>query len=255
MSNPTPETNLVISPCCHPKLTLEETLQAYSALGFSRYELFTGWAHSAVDVTGDPQAVRDLGARFGMRFTSFHLPPVNPARYEESLQETIHAARYAVATGATYLIYKATDRPTYIRASKPFLDAIEDLDVTVVVQNHAGSPISSEADYREVLAGIDPRVRALFEIGHFHAVGVAWQEAYALLRGRIGLVHVKDMIGPQSVPYGTGEVDLPAIFLQLTADGYQDPYVIEMEVADPENTLSYLAQAREYLAHVEGVTL
>ena len=82
-----------------------------------------------------------------------------------------------------------------------FLDAIEGLGVTPVVQNHSGTAVSSLADAREVHEGIaDGRMKALLEVGHFHAAGVLWPDACDYLGDRIVLVHVKDQVGKQSVP-------------------------------------------------------
>lgn len=99
-----------------------------------------------------------------------------------------------------------------------------------------------------MLDGIgDPRMKTLLEAGHFHSVGVSWREGYDLLRDTIALVHIKDQVGRQSVPFGTGEVDLPGLFRWMRSVGYTGDYVVEMEVADPENTLRYLADALAYL--------
>jgi sugar phosphate isomerase/epimerase len=238
---------LAISPCCNPELTLEEALAAYAPLGFTQFEAFTTWAKSALDITADPDAYARLAARHGFRFTSFHLPPVDDD-VDASLARAVNAARFAKAVGARIVLFKATSRRLYIGAAGPFLDAIEGLGLTPVLQNHYGTPISSLEDFREVLAGIgDARMKTLLEVGQFHAAGVSWRAGYELLGTSVALVHIKDQIGRQSVPYGRGEIDLPGLFAQLRADGYTGDYVVEMEVADRENTLRYLAEAVVYL--------
>lgn len=242
-----PTEKLVASPCCNPEMGVEEVLAAYSALGFRKFEVFTSWAKSAFDIGADPAAYRALGERYGLRFTSFHLPPVGDDQ-DESLARAVQAARFAAALGVEVVLFKATSRPNYIGAARPFLDAIADLGVTPVLQNHAGTAISSREDFREVLDGIgDPRMKALLEVGHFHKAGVSWRAGCDLLGDRIALVHLKDMIGGQSVPFGTGEIDLPALFRHLRALGYDGDYVVEMEVSDREHTLRYLADALHYL--------
>ena len=60
-------------------------------------------------------------------------------------------------------------------------------------------------------------------------------------------MHIKDQVGPQSVPYGTGEIDLPALFETLEARGYTGDYVVEMEVADRAHTVAYLRDALAYI--------
>ncbi len=245
--------NLAVSPCSNPEMGLDEVLGAYSALGYRKFEVFTSWTKSAFDCRGDPQFYLDKGRRHDMAFVSLHLPAVGDDA-GASLAEAVRAARFASAIGAGVVLFKATSRPNYVRAAGPFLDAIGDLAVTPALQSHAGTPISTLADFREVLDGIDDeRMKALLEVGHFHQVGVPWREGYELLRGRIALVHVKDMIGSRSVPFGAGEVDLPGLFRRLSDDGYAGDYVVEMEVEDRQNTLTYLRQAREYVEeHCRG---
>jgi sugar phosphate isomerase/epimerase len=232
---------------------LEEVLAAYSGLGFRKFEVFTSWAKSAFDIDADTACYRALGERHGLRFTSLHLPPVGDDQ-DETLARAVQAARFAAALGADVVLFKATSRPNYIRAARPFLDAVAELGITPVLQNHAGTAISTLEDFREVLDGIaDPRMKALLEVGHFHKAGVPWQAGCDLLGDRIALVHVKDMIGGQSVPFGTGEIELPALFRHLRAAGYDGDYVVEIEVADRENTLRYLQEAIGYLQERCGV--
>ena len=244
---------LAASPCSTPKLGLEEFLAANAKLGFGKFEIFTGWAGAAFDIDGDPQSYVNLAAAHGMRFSSLHLPPIGE---DLDITRAVAAARFAAAVGAPIVLYKAAGRDAYIAAAGAFLEAVDDLPVTPVIQNHFGTPVTSLDDFRAVLDGIgDPRMKALLEVGHFHAAGVRWPDGAELLAGRIAMVHVKDMIDRQSVPFGTGEVDLPGLFEHMSATGYTGDYVLEMEVADKENTLTYVGEAIEYLrAHcgVEG---
>ncbi|TVY11278.1 sugar phosphate isomerase/epimerase family protein [Paenibacillus cremeus] len=240
--------NIAVSPCSNPELTLEEVLKAYSGMGYEKFELFTSWTRSSVNYTSDPSGYASLAERYGMKFTSMHLPVID--EQEESLHRAIEAARFAQRLGVNVVLFKAKSRPLYIRNAVPFLNAIEELmlDITPVLQNHAGSPIATLQDYREVIEGIgDRRMKTLLEVGHFHSVGVSWREGLELLGDSIALVHIKDQIGPQSVAFGTGEIDLAGLFETMKASGYAGDYVVEMEVEDKENTLTYLEAARQYI--------
>ena len=241
---------LVASPCCVPEMPLEPQLEAYSALGFRKYEAFTTWAAAALDLERDPVEYRSLFSRHGMAVTSFHLPPVKGAS-GPTFERAVRAARFAHALGAGVILYKATDRDAYIDAGVSLLDVVDDLGLTVVVQNHAGSPISTLDDYREVIDGIgDDRLGAVLEVGHLHAAGVDWRDGLGMLADRIALVHIKDQVGAESVPYGQGEIDLPALFRVLDTTGYAGDIVVEMEVpgATTEQTIRYLAAAIEFLS-------
>ena len=225
-------------------MSVDEALAAFAKLGFCKYEVFTSWA-APFDVDADPQLYLDKGRRHGIAFTSLHLPPVDD---DLSIDRAVNAARFAKALGAHIVLFKATNRANYISAARPFLDAITGLGVTPVLQNHFGTAISSLDDFREVLDGIrDLRMKTLLEVGHFHSAGVGWREACDLLGDSIALVHIKDQVGPQSVPFGTGEIDLLGLFAHMRSAGYAGDYVVEMEVEDKENTLQYLADAVRYL--------
>lgn len=242
---------LVISPCCNPELDLETALSHYASIGFKRFEIFTGWVRSAFDYRLNPSPYLDIAKRYGMSYYSFHLPAVTE-REDESLQEAVEAAKFAAALGASIVLFKAKSRELYVRTAKTFLDAIEGLQLTPVLQNHFGSPLSSLDDCRTVFEGIaDRRMKTLLEVGHFHSAGVSWREAYEVLGDSIALIHIKDQIGPQSVPFGQGEIDLPGLFRHMDRVGYSGNYVIEMEVADRENTLAYLADAVQYVIRIQ----
>jgi len=239
--------NLAVSPCSNPEMGLDEVLAAYSSLGYRKFEVFTGWVRSAFDYRKAPEFYLAKARQYGMTFSSVHLPAVGDD-LGPSFTEAVRAARFAAAIGAPIVLFKATSRENYVRAGRSFLDSIEGLGLTPVLQNHAGQPISTLEDFREVLDGIgDPRMKALLEVGHFHTVGVSWRRACEQLDGLIALVHIKDQIGSRSVPFGKGEIDLPGLFRHMRMTGYRGDYVVEMEVEDRQNTLAYLAQARSYI--------
>lgn len=238
---------IVVSPCSNPGMTWDEALNAYATLGYKNFEVFTSWAHSAVDLERPPRSYRESARKYGMALTSMHLPPVTEA-FQASLDLAITAAGFAQSIGAEVVLYKAATRELYIRGARPFLDAIEGLSITPVLQNHAGTALSTPDDFREVIAGInDSRMKTLLEVGQFHTVGVSWRQGWDLLGDSIVLVHIKDQIGAQSVPFGTGEIDLPGLLDHLRSAGYTGRYVVEMEVEDRENTLRYLGEALEYM--------
>jgi len=241
--------NLSASPCSNPELGLEEALEAYAGLGYKKFEVFTGWAKSAFDIHEDPGSYRELGKKYSLTFSSLHLPPVQPD-LGDSLQEAITGMEFARAIGAPIALFKAADRPTYIKAAGPFLDATEQTGVIPVLQNHFGTPITTLEDFKEVTGGInDRRMKTLLEVGHFEKAGIPWQKGYDLLKGSIALVHLKDMQDKEPVPFGTGTVDFTEIFETMDKEGYTGDYVVEMEVCrdDTEKTLQYLKEAREHL--------
>lgn len=241
-----------VSPCSNPELPLDEALARYSEMGFRKFEAFTSYTTSALDWRQDPAIYRQKAKGYGMEFVSMHLPPVKDDR-DASLQDAIAAARFARGIGSRVVLFKATSRANYIAAAKPFLDATCGLGITPVLQNHFGTPISTLADFSEVISGIaDPRMKTLFEVGHFHSAGVLWRDGYNLLKGSIALVHFKDQIGRTPVAFGEGEVDLRGMFRHMTETGYAGDYIVEMEAAlrDTERSLQLLRDARIYIKNL-----
>ena len=237
----------IVSPCCNPELLLDDVLEAYANLGFRRFEVFSTWVKSAFDIDNDPATYVEAGQKYGFTFPSFHLPPVTED-FETTLERAVRATHFAKGIGASIVLFKADTIERFIEAGPHYLDRVEGLGITPVLQNHYGTAISSLDDFSQVINGInDPRMKTLLEVGHFHSAGVSWKAGYDLLGDSIALVHIKDQIGKQSVPFGTGEIDLVALFQHLESVGYAGDYVVEMEVADPENTLAYLADAFAYI--------
>jgi len=239
--------SVAVSPCSNPELTLEQALAAYAALGYRRFEMFTSWAESAADVHADPRHYLALAAKHRFSYCCIHCPPLTEDM-EASLPEAIQACRFGALLGCRCAIVKAKTRADFLAGVPGLLDAIEGLPIIPVLQNHKGTAITTLDDFLEVVDGIDDRrMQCLLEVGHFHSVGVSWQEGYEALASRIRHVHIKDQVGAQSVPFGAGEIDLPGLLERLVADGYDGDVVVEMEVADRANTLTYLGDALRYV--------
>ncbi len=245
---------LVASPCSCPKTGLEQCLRDFSKAGYRKFELFTEWAESRVDIDKSSSEYLVLGKKYGMSYTSMHLPAIADD-LDAGVERAIKAAKFAKQLGVKVVLYKAKTRELYIAGAKKFLDGIEGLGITPVLQNHKGTPITTIGDFRAIISGInDNRMKTLLEVGMFHSVGVKWKEGYDFLKGSIALVHIKDQIGEERVPFGKGEVDFKGLFAQLNADGYMGDVVVEMEVCrdDYAKTISLLEDARKLCEQIIG---
>lgn len=239
---------LTISPCSNPAFELPEVLKAYAEIGFKNFEVFTSWAKSALDINKEPAEYLKLGEKYHMSFRSFHLPNITTINGEKDLEQSILAARFAYKIGCDVVLFKADSIQTFLKFGKRFLNGIDSVDIVPVIQNHVGSAIETIEDVNDVLDGInDDNLKVLFEVGHFHAAGILWKDAIPCFKNRIKLVHIKDQIGKVSVPFGKGEIDIPGLIIFLDSIQYKDQLVVEMEVEDPENTLTYLKDSYEYL--------
>jgi len=253
----------VSSPACIPQMTLEQILPIYSRMGFKKFELFSSWCKSAVNIATPAKIYLDLARANGIGFTSMHLPPITDD-LENSVKLAVSYAKFAQELGAKVVLYKATTRENYIRGAKPFLDAIEEAGLQIVpaIQNHKGTPVTTLEDFRDVLQGIeDERMKTVLEVGHFQRIGVPWQRGYDLLADSIALVHINEIdLAGESVPYGTGVVDFAGLFEQLSRAEYTGDIVVELELAtrdsDIDRTIEHLGKALQYLRVIcKGVTV
>jgi len=135
-----------------------------------------------------------------------------------------------------------------IAGIKALLPLIERKPVKLALEPHYGSQIQNIEDYDAIFDQIESRqVGITIDSGHFHSAGVDWKRLIHRYAGRIYNFHVKDHVGTQSVPLGTGEVDLRGYIEELHAIGYEGALAVELEVEDPENLPRYGAEAFVYL--------
>ena len=143
-----------------------------------------------------------------------------------------------------------------IAGIKALLPLIEHKPVKLALEPHFGSQIQSIEDYEAIFEQVQsPQVGITLDSGHFHSAGVDWKRLIRRFPERIYNFHVKDHVGTQSVPLGSGEIDLRGYIEELHAIGYQGALAVELEVVDPENLPRYCGEAFVYLQElVEGVT-
>jgi len=135
-----------------------------------------------------------------------------------------------------------------IAGIKALLPLIENKPVRLALEPHLGSQIQFIEDYEAIFEQIkSPQVGITLDSGHFHASGVDWKSLIHRYPDRIYNFHVKDHLGTQSVPLGTGEVDVRGYIEELHAIGYEGALAVELEVTDPENLPRYCAEAFVYL--------
>jgi sugar phosphate isomerase/epimerase len=127
-------------------------------------------------------------------------------------------------------------------------ECIAGTEVRICLESHLGSQIRDLSDYDEILAGVgSPQVGITVDTGHLHAAGA---DMFALIRrypDRVWNVHLKDHVGAQSVPIGTGEIDLRGLVRALREIDYEGFFAVELEVTDPENAVEYIKHAFDYL--------
>jgi hexulose-6-phosphate isomerase len=96
---------------------------------------------------------------------------------------------------------------------------------------------------------IHPLLRANYDSGNSSSLGYRPAEEFAAYGHRIGSVHIKDRVrGGGTVPLGTGDADLQAVFHGLSALGYRGDYVLQIARPASGQELPWIAQNRAWVA-------
>ncbi len=245
--------SLIASPMCLPTLTLEALLPIFHRLGFRKLELFTGGPASGIDPSRGAGFYRALAAPYGIEFASLHLPVADPED-AGSLQRAREALEFAAEAGVPVVLIKAPTREAYPPVAGEILDRAQELGLTVVLQNHSGTPVATIDNAQEVLDAVgDPRLKVLLEVGHFEKAGIPWREAFGAFRDRIAYCHIKDLRDGASTVFGRGTVDFASLFAAMREIGYTGGYVVELEARDLDDDPQRITEALETsIEHLMG---
>lgn len=137
-----------------------------------------------------------------------------------------------------------------IQVCKELAPAAKELDVLILLENHAKNALENIADYEEIFSAIDsPHVGLCLDTGHFEGVGISLNEVVEKFSSRLLHVDLKDCkergAGHNTVPFGEGVTDFKALLAHLTAKNYSGYLVVEMAWAQPrEPIVENLRKAR-----------
>lgn len=94
-----------------------------------------------------------------------------------------------------------------------------------------------------------------YDSGNSSSLGYDSREEFAAYGERIGSVHLKDRrLGGGTVPLGTGDADLKAVFHGLGNLGYCGDYVLQVAREEPGNEVAWNRQNRNYLLELLGAS-
>ena len=92
-------------------------------------------------------------------------------------------------------------------------------------------------------------IRANYDSGNSSSLGYKAAEEFAAYGNRIGSVHIKDRLrGGGTVPLGTGDADLSAVFKGLATLHYSGDYVLQIARSESGQELPWIAQNRAWVA-------
>ena len=230
----------------------EEVLPAYSAMGYKKFELYAEGRGASPDYSKGSAYYASFAKDHGMKYSSFHLPVIEEGS-AESFENALKWAAFAEELSIPVCVFNAKEKKHYAKLILSMLEDIEKrkLNFNLVVQIHEGRALESFEDIKEILDQVKhERVMALHELGSFHALGVSAQQVIDAFWPKIGLFHLKDMIGSQSVPFSKGEVDFTSLFKEVNRIGYKGDFVVELSPVDMENTHRYIGEALTYLKKI-----
>jgi sugar phosphate isomerase/epimerase len=244
------------STCSIPKYDLEAAVATFKRTGYDYMEAFTTWTNCSLGPgTVPPGEVKALLAKHGVGLSSLNGHGITASSREgldECIVPILGDLRYARELGLKRLNIRGAkqDQPmdVFVEGLRTVAQEAAAMDMGLIIGNHSGNRLERPEDLTTAFegAGAD-NIGILVDAGHFYSVDVDPAGAIRELGEHLELFHIKDQIGRQSVPFGTGEMDLPGMLQAARDVGYDGFIVVEMEVEDADNTEEYLAGAKTCL--------
>jgi L-ribulose-5-phosphate 3-epimerase len=122
------------------------------------------------------------------------------------------------------------------------------------VELHLETSLGSER-FAELLERLPAgTVKVNYDIGNSASLGYEPRAEFAAYGDRVGSVHVKDRIdGGGTVPLGSGDADLPAVFDCLTSLDYAGDFVLQVARSAPGDEVRWARQNLERVhAYLSG---
>lgn len=122
------------------------------------------------------------------------------------------------------------------------LPRAEDAGIELHLETSLGPP-----RFVELLARLpSDLVKVNYDIGNSASLGFDPREEFAAYGDRVGSVHIKDrMKGGVTVPLGSGDADLPAVFDCLRTLGYAGDFVLQVARDVPGDEVRWAQRNRE----------
>lgn len=145
---------------------------------------------------------------------------------------------------------------TVVEVLKALAPAAEELDVLVLVENHANNNIEGIADYDQIFDAVpSTHVGMCLDMGHFDGAGISNFDVINRFHEKIYHIDLKDTIAfgtYKTVNYGEGATDVAGIVEQMMAHDYSGYLVIEQAPPlNPETLLKDMKRAKELFEKYE----
>lgn len=256
---------LSVNSYCLNQYPVEIALQRLGQLGYRNLELVALDAKTHLDLNEwDVPRLRSLLANTGLKLIALYPKVIDiwtPERLEASIQYIQHTIEVGLQLGSNRIVFppllprQGFDYARLAEGLKRLVEYIGSRPVKICLENHHNWPLSYTEDYARLFDLIDdPRLGIALDTGHFTSSKVDHLAFIDQFAEKIFHIHIKDHIGTTSVPLGSGETPLPAIFERLRDIGYSGYASVEMEVEDPQNMERYLADALRYCQQTLGIS-
>ena len=260
---------LAINTVCLHGHGYDDAMKVCAGAGFKDIELLAvpGWKHvEAGTVTA--RELLDKAAALGVRYSGVHAGGIDGTS-EEGVRNSVAYIEKAIALakelGAGHVVFTGFGWPKDMtppqreeichrigRALKGLLPQLQAAGVAIALENHYLCQVETVADYEMIFAeaGDSPLLGVTLDTGHFTASQVDVAAAARALGKRTINVHLKDHIGTQSVALGTGHTDNAGLVRELANIGYKGYLTCELEVADYENIVRHVNDAKPYMENL-----
>ncbi|HKP19615.1 MAG TPA: sugar phosphate isomerase/epimerase [Gaiellaceae bacterium] len=221
---------------------LEEALDALSALGLSRVEVWLG--HGA----DGPAAVAEALGRRGLCAAAVSAGGF----YRADSDVPARAGALAEGIGAPVVVMCVA--PALLAGVPARMPS----SVAICVENHWDQPLASPREVGAALRGF-PELAACLDTGHALLAGVRPERFVGDLAGRVGHVHMKEarvpslavralgrrarrrlLAKPAPVVPGEGDLNVPRLRDALATAAFEGTITVEHEGDDPEGALRRL---------------
>jgi L-ribulose-5-phosphate 3-epimerase len=137
------------------------------------------------------------------------------------------------------------DRQTVIRVLKAVLPTAREAGVELHLETSLGP-----ADFARLLDQLPSTlIKVNYDSGNSSSLGFVPKEEFGAYGDRIGSVHIKDRVrGGGTVPLGTGDADLPAVFAALGRIGYEGDITLQVARSEPGQEVAWARSNREFVA-------
>ena len=110
---------------------------------------------------------------------------------------------------------------------------LDELDVTFCIKPHSKQAMGRPEELLWMLDKVNhPRMKGVYDYGHFMAFGLGLEETIRQVAPRCGFVHIKDTVGKapdhRFVLPGDGGVDYARFLKTMAEVGYHGPIVVEV---------------------------